>query len=42
MQALRKAGLVDWTAARIFIPQIDSIRAMVGFDPLGLPKKPYI
>ena len=42
MQTLRKAGLVDWTGARIFIPRIDTVRALVGFDPQGLPKRPYI
>lgn len=42
LQALRKAGQVDWNGTRIAIPQLDEVRAMVGFDPRGLPKRPYI
>ena len=42
LQALRKAGQVDWNGTRIAIPQLETVRAMVGFDPRGLPKRPYI
>jgi hypothetical protein len=40
LQALRKAGQVDWNGTRIAIPQLETVRAMVGFDPRGLPKRP--
>nr|WP_282436076.1 MULTISPECIES: Crp/Fnr family transcriptional regulator [unclassified Novosphingobium] len=42
MQALRKAGQVDWSGAGIRVPDLASVRALVGFDPHGLPKRPYI
>lgn len=42
LQALRKAGQVDWMGTGIHIPRLDNVRAMVGFDPQGLPKRPYI
>ena len=42
LQALRKAGQVDWMGTGIHIPRLDNVRAMVGFDPQGLQKRPYI
>lgn len=41
-QWLRKSGLVDWTMQRIHIPDLARVREWIGFDPAGLPARPYI